>query len=522
VTVITDDPAEQTRLVHHLLAHPEIFPHDGGDIVHLETHISHLLLVGEYAYKIKKPLDLGFLDFSSLEKRRRCCEAELRLNRRLAPALYLEVVSLYGSPGQASFQAGGEVLEYAVRMRRFRQQDLLSQRLPSREEIDSLADLVADFHQQIPHLDLALPYGTPAVVLQPMEENFQQIRDLKQPLLEAERLNRLQAWTEEFEAVSGDLLLERRLCGQIRECHGDLHLDNITRYEGRLMPFDGIEFNPALRWIDTLSDLAFLLMDLQHRDLSGQAAQLLNAYLEQTGDYHGLPLLRFYQLYRAMVRAKVNAIRFSQPDLDRQAATGILEDYRRYLSLAESLTRHPPAALLITHGLSGSGKSHISGWLAERMMAIRIRSDVERRRLFPDIQGVAENPARYTSHASQLTYAHLAGMAKRLLQAGFCVIVDATFLQQAQRQRFSDLAAEMQTPLLILDCQASEQRLRERVRQRAEQGGDASQADLQVLALQQQSQQPLTPEETAHVMDIDSEGFPPTGLLAAVLQRLMR
>ncbi len=523
MTAITDDPAVQTRLVSQLLAQPACFPHDSDDPLHLETHISHLLLVGGYAYKIKKPLDLGFLDFSTLEKRRHCCEEELRLNRRLAPALYLEVVGLYGSPVHPSFEPAGEALEYAVKMRRFRQSDLLSRTLPTREEIDALAGLVADFHLRVPAVDPALPYGTPAVVLQPMLENFRQIRALNQPLMEVERLNRLQIWTEEFAAGNGDLLQERRLLGQIRECHGDLHLDNITRFDGGLMPFDGIEFNPSLRWIDTFSDLAFLLMDLQRRSLSGPATHLLNGYLERTGDYHGLPLLRFYQLYRAMVRAKVNAIRFSQPDLDRQAAAEVLQDYRRYLDLAESLTRHPPTALLITHGLSGSGKSHISGWLAEQMMAIRIRSDVERRRLFPDGgEEQTQNSARYSSQASQVTYLHLAAMTQRLLQAGFSVIVDATFLRQAQRRIFIDLAASLQTPLLILDCRASDQVLQERVQRRAVRGEDASQADLQVLALQQQSQEPLSPEEAALSMSIDSESFPPAGLLGAVLQRLMR
>ncbi|MEJ2590593.1 MAG: AAA family ATPase [Candidatus Thiodiazotropha sp.] len=514
---ITDDRDAQTRLVNQLLEMPARFPHAADRLDHIETHISHLLLAGEFVYKIKKPLDLGFLDFTTLEKRRRCCEEELRLNRRLAPSLYLAVVAIHGTPDRPTFEPEGPVLEYAVRMRRFRQAELLSCRPPVRDEVRRLAALVADFHLRIPSAPADSVYGTPEVVLQPMMENFRQIRELKQPLLEHERLDPLQTWTEEFAASAAGLLDERREAGHIRECHGDLHLGNITRFEGELTPFDGIEFNPALRWIDTLNDLAFLLMDLQHRGLGGVADLLLNEYLERTGDYAALPLLRFYQLYRAMVRAKVSAIRLSQPGLPREEAMVVLDEYRRYLTLAESVIRHPPALLLLTHGVSGSGKSHIAGWLAEQLMAIRIRSDVERKRLFPQ----AEDGTRYTSRASDVCYAHLAGMAARLLQAGFVVVVDATFLQRRQRQRFLELGERLQTPVLILDCEAPDAVLRERVAQRAEAGGDASEADLEVLSLQQRQREPLSKAEQRQRIRIDSEHFPPPGLLATVLQQLM-
>lgn len=515
-----DATAAQAELVKRLLACPDCFPHATDDIEHIETHISHLLLVGDRVYKIKKPLDLGFLDFSTLEKRRLSCEAELRLNRRLAPDLYLEQVAIVGTPLQPRLDGEGEPLEYAVKMRRFPQQALLSRTPPDTAELSRLARQIADFHQRIPAAGEGTPWGTPAAVLQPMEENFQQIRALKHPLLESDRLDSLQNWTQAFMERAGPLLLERREAGRIRECHGDLHLDNITRYEGRLMPFDGIEFNPALRWIDTLSDLAFLLMDLQHRGLSQGAAQLLNEYLEQTGDYTGLPLLPFYLLYRAMVRAKVCAIRFCQPGIDKAEAAELLDEYRRYLKLAESVTRQSPVALLLTHGVSGSGKSHVAGWLAGQLMAVRIRSDVERMRLFPG-EDDASRGRRYSSSATATTYAHLLGMAQRLLQAGFAVIVDATFLRQAQRRPFVELAQALETPLLILDCRASEAVLERRITRRSATGNDPSEADLSVLRGQLASQEPLTEWERRHCIEVESEAFPPPGMLASVLQRLM-
>jgi aminoglycoside phosphotransferase family enzyme len=520
MTTSPDDMTVQAELVEQLLARPGCFPHATDDICHIETHISHLLLVGDYVYKIKKALDLGFLDFSTLEKRRLCCQQELRLNSRLAPELYVELVTFRGTPDQPSLADEGEPLEYAVKMRRFQQRALLSQTLPDQHELDLLAQQIAEFHQRIPHAPADSLWGTPELVLEPMEENFRQIRNLKHPLLEGNRLESLQSWTEKVMSAITPLLYERREAGMIRECHGDLHLNNITRFEGHLMPFDGIEFNPALRWIDTLSDLAFLLMDLQHRGLTQAAARLLNDYLELTGDYAGLPLLPFYLLYRAMVRAKVCAIRFSQSDIGLDEAETVLGEYRRYLDLAESVTRQLSAALLLTHGVSGSGKSRVAGWLSERLMAIRIRSDVERKRLFPgtDAQALAR---RYASAATATTYAHLLGMARWLLRAGFVVIVDATFLKQSQRQPFFALAEALDTPLLILSCRASEVILQERIVRRTATGGDPSEADLSVLAMQLSQQEPLSEGERRHSILVDSEGFPPQGMVATVLQRLM-
>ncbi len=520
MTTSQDAQDAQAELVRQLLARPECFPHATDDSAHIETHISHLLLIGEFVYKIKKPLDLGFLDFSTLEKRRHCCEEELRLNRRLAPELYLETVAIYGTPQQPSLAAEGEPIEYAVKMRRFQQRALLNETLPDRDELAALARQIAGFHQGLAAAPGDTNWGTPQAVLQPMEENFRQIRELKHPLLETERLESLQNWTENFMAGARSQLEERREAGMIRECHGDLHLGNITRFEGRLMPFDGIEFNPALRWIDTLSDLAFLLMDLRHRGLTPAAGRLLNAYLEQTGDYAGLPLLPFYMLYRAMVRAKVCAIRLSQPGLGKEEAAAVLDEYRRYLNLAESVTGHPPAALVLTHGVSGSGKSHVAGWLAEQLMAIRIRSDVERLRLFPE-HDAEFLERRYGAQATLTTYAHLRAMANRLLRAGFAVIVDATFLKRSQRTPFFELAEMLDTPLLILDCRAPEALLQERIARRAAVGGDPSEADLSVLQMQLSTQEPLNERERRHTLRIDSESFPPPGMMATVLQRLM-
>ncbi|MEW8625533.1 MAG: AAA family ATPase [Candidatus Thiodiazotropha sp.] len=516
------DLARQNQLVAQLLAHPECFGHGVERVEHIETHISHLLLIGDFVYKIKKPLNLGFLDYSTLERRQLCCAEELRLNQRFAPQLYKGVVAIRGSVEQPEIGGQREVQEFALKMARFRQQDLFDRLTLDPPLVDRLALMVADFHRRADRAS-ELPQGGIEQVIAPMMENFRVIRELKQPLLEVERLNPLQNWTEYQAEQLAELIEERYLAGSVRECHGDLHLGNIVLYQQRITPFDGIEFNPGLRWIDTLSDIAFLLMDLQHRGLHPLADQLLNRYLEEMGDYAGLPLLRFYMLYRAMVRAKVCAIRVSQSDLSAADQMGYLEEYLSYLTLAEKLVRHPPASLVITHGVSGAGKSTVSGQLAEQLMAIRIRSDIERKRLFPVPEGEAGETAsnRYSLEATKTTYHHLAGLAAGLLQAGFSVIIDAAFLKGWQREIFHQLADRLQVPLLILDCQASPTQLRERIVARQQQGGDASEADLSVLELQQSDAEPLTAEECQLALTVDTENFPPHGFLATVLQRLM-
>jgi aminoglycoside phosphotransferase family enzyme/predicted kinase len=514
---------QQDQLIHHLLHHPECLGCPAAKIEHIETHISHLLLADEYVFKIKKPLNLGFLNFKTVEKRRFYCEEELRLNQRTAPTLYLEVIEIGQNVKHPELNKAGEVLEYAVKMRRFRQEDLLNRQKLGHEMIEQLAMLIADFHQHAERSKDSA-FGTPESIFKPMRDNFITIRALKQPLLRAERLIRLETWTEQQFKQWESLLEERHLAGQIRECHGDLHLGNITLFEGRITLFDGIEFNPALRWIDTLNDLAFLLMDLQYRGMNEAAAQLLNSYLERSGDYAGLPLLRLYLLYRAMVRAKVCAIRAFQSDIEHQEQKQQLEEYHQHIQLSELLIRHPPASMMLTHGVSGSGKSTISGWLSEHLMAIRLRSDVERKRLFPQPQDDEEGNTgfRYSAQATQITYQHLCAIAKYLLKSDYAVIIDATFLMRWQRALFLSMAKRLDVPLLILDCQAKEALLKERIARRQASSTDASEANLKVLAQQQALCEPLTADEHKCAIWIDSETFPPKGLIAMVLQHLMR
>ena len=293
-------------------------------------------------------------------------------------------------------------------------------------------------------------------------------------------------------------MAQRRAQGHVRECHGDLHLGNIALVDGQPLVFDAIEFNPAFRWIDTLSDLAFLSMDLHQRGRADLAWQLLDAYLQHTGDYAALPLLRLYQVYRALVRAKVAAIRRSQAEVGVEEKHQLQTELDSYLDLAMQLAQEEHQGIIITHGLSGSGKSRATRELPGQLPAIRLRSDIERKRLL-DIapQASATELGGYSAQITEATYARLAELAQQLNQHGYRVIVDATFLRQAHRQRFADLAASLAVPFAIIDCSAPPEVLQARIAHRARKQDNVSDADSEVLQLQLAHAEPLNKAELA-------------------------
>ena len=472
-------------LIQALLTDPACYDHPVGKIELIETHISWVLLTGVYAYKIKKPVDLGFLDFSTLEKRKQDCLEELRLNRRLAPDYYLAVVAITGSPNQPRIGGSGEILEYAVKMRQFPADHTLD-KLAERGElgnlqIDALAARLAHFHLvecAIAPVDSL--WNLPQTIARPVEANFKVLQSCLTD--RALRLAELHEWCDTEHARLAPLMEQRR----VRECHGDLHLANLAWVDGQLIIFDCLEFDPALRWIDVISEVAFCYMDLLHRTLPQLAARFLNAWLEAAGDYQGVALLRYYTVYRALVRAKIAAISLNYAGV---------EDY---LHLAEQLATHhapliTPPVLFITHGLSGSGKTTASQALLEKHGLIRLRSDVERKRL-AGLDALAKGTL-YTKENSRRIYQHLAELAEMLLQAGWSVIVDAAFLERAQRDLFRALALRLQIKLQIIDIQVEADILRERVRLRTKQGTDASDADLHVLEQQLATAGPLGADE---------------------------
>jgi aminoglycoside phosphotransferase family enzyme/predicted kinase len=477
----------------------------------VETHISWVVLAGEFAYKIKKPLNLGFLDFSSLDKRRLACLEEIRLNRRTAPDIYLDVVAIGGSAAAPCIGDAGPALEYAVRMHRFEREDgldfLLARGALQDADIRAVATMIASFHAGAGRA-AAGSHGTPTLVLADALANFSQMPPLPFDTGRATRLRHLHEWTVAEHVRLASRMETRARSGFVRECHGDLHLANMVRQGGRVVAFDCIEFNPEMRWIDVINDLAFTLMDLRHRGHADFARAALDTYLECSGDWAGVTLLPFYLTYRAMVRAKVAAFRANGSGVDDAARSTALQDCDAHLALAETFAAPTRPRLLITRGVAGSGKSHISAGLLRVRDWIRLRSDVERKRLAGlaalEHSGSALHAGLYSGAATARVYAHLATLADSLLAAGCAVIVDATFLKRDWRRRFRDLAARHQVPFTILAIDAEHAELERRIVARASAGGDASEADLDVLAGQLSSAEPIGADELGAVLTLDT------------------
>ena len=487
------------------LLQPSVYEHPTDHIELIETHISWVILTGDFAYKIKKPVNFGFLDFSTLEKRRYYCEQELRLNRRLAPTIYLEVIAVSGTEKKPVISKHGEAFEYAVKMRQFPQAAQLDHMLAAgeikTEHMDRIAHMVADFHQTADIADNTVNYGEPTLVYQPVEENFLQIYQHINTEAYTDKLTILEQWCRnEFSKLKA-VFAQRKSDGFIRECHGDMHLRNLLWLDDNPVAFDCIEFNDKLRWIDVISEIAFLVMDLQHQKQKKLANHFLNSYLEASGDYAGLAVLPFYLCYRAMVRAKVSALRLEQKDLSTKEKHNTEKEFISYLELALTYTERTPPKLIIMHGLSASGKSSVSQALLDATGVIRIRSDVERKRLFKSTSGNTDTDI-YSKGATQQTYEKLTHLASIIIDAGYSVIVDATFLRYENRKLFQQLAKQLQVPFIILRITASNEVLRQRIIQRS---NDVSDADLAVLEQQLARQKPLHPEEIRASIHIDTE-----------------
>lgn len=498
---------EHEALVSGLLD-PAAYAHPVERVERIDTHISTILLAGEFAYKIKKPVDLGFLDFSTLEKRRRCCLEELRLNRRTAPALYLDVVPIVATPaGPRVGPLTGDPVEHAVRMRRF-DPDRTLDRLAGRGQVtgdlvDRLAAEVAQLHTDA---DVApAGFGTSQAARRLADAVIGAIRDWIQSATDRARIDALATWsTAEWRGCAARMDA-RASAGFVRECHGDLHLANIVLLDDAPVPFDAIEFSDELRFIDVMSDVAFTFMDLMDHGAPRLAWRLISRYLEQTGDFEGLAVLRYHAVYRALVRAEVALIRLRQPQVKRQVRLRQHTSFEHYLALAERLSRPGARALVVMTGLSGSGKSTVALELAQRLGGVRVRSDVERKRLFGFAPHDRTERAVYSAEATARTYDRMAQVARAALAAGIPAVVDGAFLRRAERDRFRALARELDARFTLVSCEAPADVLRARVAARHRAGSDPSEADVDVLERQMAWQEPVAPDEETDCGHLDTQ-----------------
>lgn len=488
------------------LLRPDAFAHDTGPIELRETHISWVVLTGPLAYKIKKPVRLDFIDASTLERRREFCTEELRLNRRLAPELYLDVVAITHADGKAVIEGTGAIVDYAVRMRQFPADDELQALLERNEigtaEMSALGALLADFHGKAA---VAAPESSSERTERLYElvlGNLNQLMAHLHPDQPPQVLDRLLDWTRDTANELEPMFQERERGGFVRECHGDLHAGNIVMFQGRLTAFDCIEFDPALRWIDVMNDIAFLVMDLASHQRTDLAFSLLSRYLEVTGDYAGIGLLRFYAVYRALVRAKVDALSAAQVSARSQE---FLHRLRQRVRAAEGWTTPRQPILVLMHGPSGSGKSWLSEKLVPELSAVRIRSDLERKRLAGIAPAQSASAGVYSQEFNHRTYSHLLDCAESCLRAGISAIVDAAFLDRSDRELFLTLASRLHLPHVIVSCHADPETLAGRIFERSRERNDPSDADVSVLDAQLRGLQPFQPEEQGSVISVDTK-----------------
>ena len=489
------------------LLKPEAYPHPVTRVQLIETHISWVLLTGRFAYKIKKPVELGFVQTATLQQRLHCCHEELRLNRRMAADLYCAVVPVLGPANQARISArpldptataNESLLDAAVQMVQFDPEALLSRALAngtvSQAMLTDLAWRLGQFHLKAKPADPSSSFGSPAAICEPITTNLTVLAPLATKPDQRALLSHHRHWIEQEQQRLLPRFTQRRESGAIRECHGDLHCANIRRDgNGRLEVFDAIDFNAGLRWIDPISEMAFLVMDLKMRGDSSRGLEVLNTWLECTGAYDGLDLWPWYSAYRAMVRAKVSALQATacrESDQRQQ----LLMELDSYLHTASSWEQAPQGGLVLMHGLSGSGKSTLSAQLIGPLQAVRIRSDRERLRAFsaPAGQTARFSGDRYKPEVTQwLFHEHIPFLVQRSLQSGYAVIVDATFLRRQERQRMIQVAEALGRPWAIVHCTCTEATARQRLQQRQRAGLDPSEADQMVRDRQQQWLEPL-------------------------------
>jgi len=493
------------------LLNGSVFPHEVGDIQLLETHISWIVLTGPFAYKLKKPVKFDFVDYSTLNRRKSFCEKEIKLNRRYAPEVYLGVVPVFktekgirvGNEHEPADGSEDTTIEYAVKMHQFPQGSILANQLQSPNltcaSVERFGKDVGKFHAAIELAPPTLPVAQTKRILKDARDNFTSLAVNLRDDERQSQIDELGKWTNnQFDYLS-DLMLQRLKSGKVRNCHGDLHTKNIIKLDNRLVPFDGIEFNEALQWNDLISEIAFPVVDLIARGRSDLGWRLLNGWLEFTGDYGGLPLLRFYLVYRAMVRAKVTALNPKNRSVrecdhvtngHKQCAAGAWDKYFR---AARQIAFATKPFLWITHGVSGSGKTTKANRAIEKLGGIRIRSDVERHRLAKSLNISSE----YVAPMNERVYLHLKEVARLGIESGIPVVVDATFLQRRRRDDFNHLAQELDVPFGILHCQEPVNELKKRIENRRE---DASDATCRVLEAQLESQEPLELDEKRMVV----------------------
>ena len=492
---------------------PSFYPHPVDAVESIQTHISSVFLTGEYAYKLKKRKDFGFLDFTTLEQRQRYCAAEVELNRRLAPETYLRAAPITLDDGVPTFDGTGEIVDWVVVMRQLDGSRLgpavheageLGER-----EIDQLVDVLVPFYEHAATGPAVDQYGREEVVKFNTDENFAQTEPFVGEAISRRRFDEIRAFTNRFYEEHG-ALFERRISeGRIRESHGDLHLGNIFFLE-RPVIFDCIEFNERFRCGDVAVDLAFLAMDLDFRRRSDLSERLIQSYVQRSGDHELLDIIDFYMCYRAYVRGKIACFLAADRTVDAETRTAQISLARRYFGLAHRYTRaESKTPALVFYGLMGTGSTTLARHLHDETGWEVLSTDPIRK----ELAGVAADErvyipwgeGLYSPEMTARVYEEILRRAESLLAGGFPVILDGSFKRRNERQPVLDLAARERAQLLFVrtDCEPEEQRRRLEERQSKT---NVSDGRVELIASQRKAFEDPAPEAEAISVQLTTDG----------------
>lgn len=514
------------RLLSSLLR-PEAYPEPTESVSLQQTHVSWLLFTDRFVYKIKKPVDFGFLNFTTMDRRRFYCHEEVRLNSRLSPDLYEGVIEIRETPDGAVFDGTGRVIDYAVKMQRLPAERMLDRLVETEglgsDRIRELGRIIAGFHLGAARGSEISRYGELGAIRRNWTESMEQVAPFVPDCIADQHLTAIRAWSERFMTEQEPLFAKRLAEGFIRDCDGDLHLGNICLTD-RFQIFDCIEFNERFRYIDTAADLAFLLMDFDFHGRSDFASLLLETYMAETGDREILLLLDFYRAYRAFVRGKVTAFRLNDPATPQEERSRAQELATAYFRLARGYLLRPklPPTLFITCGLMGSGKSSIARLLARELGLAWLRSDRTRK----ELAGVPVTPGTtadfdaglYTAEMTEATYGELVRLAEEQLRAGRSVVVDATFCRLKDRDSFRQLGARIGTRCITIAVECPRELLATRLQSRFEARRDISDGRPDLLDEQAAIFEPPSRDE-GDLIRLHADA-PPFALAEQVLQEL--
>ncbi len=501
-------PTERFESVCKAMADPDFYPHPVSNIQRLDTHISTVFLTGEWVYKLKRPVDVGFLDYRKPEDRRFYCQREVELNRRLSQGVYESVVTIYENPKGFTLLENGEAAEYAVRMKQLPEQARLDtllrkNRIPS-DRLGGLGRILADFYAEGEHGSEIDRYGRRDAVIYNSEENFIQLDPFVGRLFDGEPWKFIKEVNRAF-LDHHHALFERRLeKGKIRDGHGDLRTDHIYFLEG-IQIIDCIEFNDRFRYGDVAVDLAFLYMDMEHLGYPDAGHAVLKAYAERGDDPEIYGLLDFYAAYRAIIRLKVACIRYQEVDSE-QERNRIQKTIDTHLDLAYRHTlMFSRPTLWVFCGLPASGKSSLAERLARVLSIGVISSDDIRRKRDTRNEVVPFGQGRYSLERRGRVYSRMLNRAQDLLKKGRSVILDATYALKQWRAGAVQLAADLDICLLFVECGCDIAVIRSRLKER-EQSSGRSDARLQHIDQLQKEFEPITEFHSEIHIHMNTEG----------------